>query len=275
MTSQTKKSTSKKSTSNLNAQEKTTMSTKTHSKSSISNSSSKPTTVTTATTQPLPAVLQAPPPLSTIPSAPPGWQTSTSPNSRGVAPHTAELAVMTGAVQDITNFVNYGALLGSATPSQTAVEQTFGLGNQWSAMRSATQDWDDYARVQEGVAWRAMRTLMGRVKPAFELALKGDPTLATTYPSLTAFFAAKNLSAQRGASTRAANKKAQAAGQPAYHGQVGKERKKAAANAALAGQPPKAPAAPPGPQAAQPPPQPAPTTGAAPAPVVTNGATPH
>jgi hypothetical protein len=75
-----------------------------------------------------------------------------------------------------------------------------------------------------------LRSQMDRLRPIFELAVAGDPTIAVQFPSLAALLGAKQAIAQRSALTR----KAKAEGKPQTHGVVGKKRKKAAEKAAYA-----------------------------------------
>jgi hypothetical protein len=77
---------------------------------------------------------------------------------------------------------------------------------------------------------------MALLRGAFDLATQVNGSLTTMYPSLASFLAAQQLIARKGASTRAANNAAKAAGKPETHGKVGKTRSKAAAKAALAAQ---------------------------------------
>ncbi len=101
-------------------------------------------------------------------------------------------------------------------------------------MRNASTAWDLYSRDQEGIAWRAMRATMDRLKPAFLLAAKTNPSVGTSYPGLAALLGAKAVSAQKGAATRKRNRESVAEGKEPTHGIAAKARQKAAAKAALA-----------------------------------------
>jgi hypothetical protein len=88
--------------------------------------------------------------------------------------------------------------------------------------------------MQEGLSWEAMREQMDTLRPAFALAAKRDPKLIVRFSGLAKLLGAKRAIAQKGASTRRANKKAEAEGKPQVHGKVGKKRQCAAEKASLA-----------------------------------------
>ena len=143
---------------------------------------------------------------------------------------------MPQALADLQAFTNYTTVLGPSAPPEAQFAPAIDTAQKWSAARIAAQAWDQYCMTEEGMAWTLLRSLMANVAPAFALAVKANPTLATQYAGLAAFLGAKKAIAKKAASTKAANKKAIAQGKPATHGAVGKQRKKAAASAALATQ---------------------------------------
>ena len=197
------------------------------------------------------------PPDVTLPSPPQGYEPTTGINFRGIIPWTAELVILPKVLQDLARFTSYASLLGGTAPPIAQLIQALTAGGEWSAMRGASAAWDAYCRDQEGSAWRLISAMMDRLRPAFALAVKGDASLATTYPSLAELLAVKKVSAQKGVSARQMNKKAKAAGLPANHGAAGKAREKRAAKAALAAATTAAPVA-----AASPSPQEAATSAA-------------
>jgi hypothetical protein len=185
---------------------------------------------------------------------------------RGVLPQKTELAALPAAVEELGEFTNYASILGAAAPPATQVAQALGIGGQWSSMRNSTDSWDGYCRFQEGVAWTTIRAMMDRLRPAFDLAVAADPTIASRFPNLAALLGAKKAAAKQGAATRQLNKKAIAEGKPPTHGAVGKKRQRATEKQAVAtlaaggattapAQPATAPTAPPAT------PTPAPATG--------------
>ena len=154
---------------------------------------------------------------------------------RGTQPKKAELATLAAAIDDLNRFASqYTQVLGATAPPLEHVLQLFQAGSQWSASRIATASWDVYARGQEGLAWGGIRAVMDTLRPAFDLAVKGNRSLATMLPGLTSLLTAQKVIARKGASTRRANKADEAEGKLPTHGKVGKARKTAAAKAALA-----------------------------------------
>jgi hypothetical protein len=185
----------------------------------------------------LPIVFIAPPPAgATIPAIPAGFEPTNGANYRGTQAQKAELVALPHALADLRSFASYPAILGAAAPSLAELVQAFDVSNQWSTMRNASSAWDAYCRDQEGLAWMVMRALMDRLKPAFLLAVRTNPSLASTYAGLAAFLGAKTVTAHKSAATRKRNKKNVAEGKLPTHGQVGKAHTKAAAKAALAAQ---------------------------------------
>ena len=174
------------------------------------------------------------PPAATTPSPPQGYEPTSGINFRGIVPWTAELVVLPKALQDLARFTSYASILGGTAPPLAQVTEALTVGGEWSTARAASAAWDAYCRDQEGSAWRLINGMMDRLRPAFALAVKGDATIATTYPSLAELLAVKKANALKGASTRQLNKKAAAEGKPATHGVAGKAREKRAAKAALA-----------------------------------------
>jgi hypothetical protein len=177
----------------------------------------------------------APPPADAkIPSVPDGFEPTTGASYRGIQPRTAELVALPLALRDLQRFANYSSVIGATAPPLAEVENTFDVTSQWSTMRKASSAWDAYCRDQEGIAWRSMRAMMGRLKPAFDLATKTNPSIGTSYAGLGALLDAKTVSAQKAAATKKKNKQSIAEGKEPTHGEVGKTRQKAAAKAALA-----------------------------------------
>ena len=201
-----------------------------------------PTTAKTAVTS-LGAGLLPPPPDVTIPSPPQGYEPTTGIQYRGIVPWTAELVLLPKVLQDLARFTSYASVLGATAPSYAQIVEILTVGNQWSTMRAASTTWDLYCRDQEGSAWRLINTLLERLRPAFALAVQGDASVASTYPSLAELLAVKKANAMKGVSTKQANKEAKAKGEPENHGVVGKKRQKRAEKAALVAQAAAAPAA--------------------------------
>ncbi|MGO9710582.1 MAG: hypothetical protein ACLQBL_17070 [Polyangiaceae bacterium] len=223
------------------------MSTRAKATKSVSHStaSTKAAHAVAATAAPVPAnpapvpstPFIAPPPASAnIPSPPSGFVPTNGANYKGMQPQKAELVALPLAITDLGNFTSYTTTLGSTAPPIADVLQTLDVTSDWSTMRNAAAAWDAYCRDQEGICWTTMRTLMDRLTPSFQLAVKGNPSLATTYAGLATLLGAKAVSAKKSVATRTKNKAEVAAGNAPTHGLVGKAHQKAAAKAALAAQ---------------------------------------
>ena len=174
------------------------------------------------------------PPDITIPSPPQGYEPTSGISFRGLVPWTAELVVLPKVLQDLARFTAYSNVFGGTAPPLAQVIEAFTVGGKWSAMRAASAAWDAYCRDEEGSAWRLINAILDRLRPSFALAVQGDASIATTYPSLAELLGVKKANALRGAATRKRNTKADAEGKPATHGGAGKAREKKAAKAALA-----------------------------------------
>lgn len=143
---------------------------------------------------------------------------------------------MPDAKGEIGRITDYTGVFGKVAPSQAVVMQTFDVAYQWSLLGAALEAWVEYADAQEVAAWMGVRNLVVRLGPAFSLAVMGDATLGEECPSLRQLLGVRKAIAARGAAARQANKKEEAAGQPAYKGKAGKRRKRADEVAALEAQ---------------------------------------
>jgi hypothetical protein len=174
-----------------------------------------------------------PPPLDPSRNPPTGFVAETTADYRGVVPRNSELNALPMALKDLTQFSDYALVLGGTVPPLAQVLVAFAVTHQWSASRTQSVAWDAYCRDQEGIAWSMLRPILDRLKPAFALALLGDPTIKARFPGLVTLLDAQKAIAQKGVATKKANREAQAVGEPASHGKVGKAATKRAAKAAL------------------------------------------
>ena len=199
--------------------------------------------------------LSPPPANAQIPVPPPGSATPGGTHYTAFMPKALELAALPAALSDLKKCTNFAQLFGATALPYAQVLQAFDVGNQWTTMRGQTAAWDSYCRTQEGIAWKTIRVMMDRLRAAFNLAVQGDATVASTMPGLAELLGAKKAIAQKAAATKKANKAAVAKGEAPVHGTVGKKRLKAAQKAALenakppAAAPANAPVAPVAPQA--------------------------
>jgi len=183
--------------------------------------------------------INPPPALSTIPAVPDGSQNTNRHDYVASLPRNLELAAMPDVIAELQRFTDYVTVFGKTAPPLAFVLQTATAAGGWSATRVKSATWDQYARSQEGVAWSDFRTIMDSLRPALALAVTTDGAIARTYPSLVRLFGAKSVIAQRGATTRAANRAAEAAGKPPVRGKLAKKArrlKSAAATLAAAGE---------------------------------------
>ena len=174
-----------------------------------------------------------PPASASIPVPPKGWTPRPGEDYRGTQPKKGELSTLGGAIGDLERFTDFTTVLGATVPPLDHVMQLLVAGNAWSTMLAATAAWDVYAGAQEGMAWGAIRGVMDKLRPSFDLAVSMNSALATKYPALTSLLGVQKVIARKAASTRAANKTEKAAGKPETHGKVGKARQRAAEKAAL------------------------------------------
>jgi hypothetical protein len=238
-----------------------------------------PATPAAAAPAPAPVGFIQPPPKGTImPQVPDDYVPAIPGEFASVVPRQAELSALPQAITDLGNFTDYAATLGATAPALDEVLESLGVGAQWSTVRQASTRFDGYASLQEGLSWRAIRTQLDTLGPAFALAAKRNPKLVVKYAGLAKLLGAKSAIALKGGATRRANNKAEAEGKPRVHGKVGKQRQRAAEKAALSTQATPvvattvAATAPVAQQAAAPSPAPAAPSGNAPATAGTNGA---
>jgi hypothetical protein len=195
---------------------------------------SQPVAATSISSTPAAPSIAPPPADANIPTPP---STAASPNGtdfKGVQPKASEQAALKAALADLTRFTSYAQLLGASAPPVAQVIVLLTLGVEWTGMRNATAAWFAYCRTQEGLVWALIRQFMERLKPAWDLAVTADASLTSQFPGLASLLGAKKAIAQKAVSTKRANKKAEAQGKAPLHGVVGKQRKRAAKNAAYA-----------------------------------------
>jgi len=172
--------------------------------------------------------VKLPPADANIPVPQKGFVPTNGAEYRAVLPRKAETAVMADAVSEVQRFPEFSQVFGRTVPSQSAATQVLTAAEQWSTMRNASTNWDLYCRTQEGLAWKAARTLLTSMKGAFALASNVDDTLATQNPALVELFGVRGTIAQRAATTRKANRLAKLQGETPTHGKALKKAAKIA-----------------------------------------------
>jgi len=179
--------------------------------------------------------IKAPPPI-TLPAVPSGVVTVPPAELRALLPRKQELELMPDVEKELARFPDFAGVFGKTAPSQAVVEQTLTSAFQWSTLRIALTAWEKYALSQEIAAWVSSRSVIGRLSPAFALAIKTDSSIGDTNPSLVSLFGVRSSIAKRAVAVRKANDAEKGAGNPAYKGAAGKRRKTADEKAALVAQ---------------------------------------
>jgi hypothetical protein len=116
---------------------------------------------------------------------------------RGTQPKLAELAVLHDCVLELQRFTDYAGIFGKIAPPAAMVAQMFDVASKWSTDRRSASDWFNYVATEEGIAWKATRRILNRMKASFGLAAEVDPSLLTTYPSLARLFVIAKESARK------------------------------------------------------------------------------
>jgi len=137
-------------------------------------------------------------------------------------------------VKDLAAFTDYAQVFGSLAPPRDQVITTLDRAQQWSAMRVALARWDRFCAIQEGMSWKSSRLVLKRLRPAFDLAVKADPTLASTQVGLALLLGAMKAIVRKGASTKQANRQAVAEGREPLRGKRLRAARRAANEALVA-----------------------------------------
>jgi len=161
------------------------------------------------------------PPDVQIPPVPAGFVPVNPLDLKGFRPMASEIAVVSDAVLELQNFTNYAAVFGMTAPDQTMLVQLLDIAAQWTALLTASTNWEIYVKSESGLAWKDALVQMEALKAPFQLAVTRTPSLMMQYPALGRFLGAKKVVAKRAASARAKNKKAKAAHAPPATGTGG------------------------------------------------------
>jgi hypothetical protein len=139
---------------------------------------------------------------------------------------------MPDVVAELRGSADFAQIFGKTVPPLATVLQMLDATEQWSSMRAKSSEWDLFCRTQEGLAWKDTRALFASMKPAFDLAVSVDKTIATKYPSLARLMAACSTISKRAAATKKANQKLEAEGKPPTKGVKAKKAAKKAPHVA-------------------------------------------
>jgi len=167
------------------------------------------------------------PPKIVLPAVPAGTPIAPARDIRIMLPKREELNLIPQAETEIRTFPDFSGVFGKVTPSQTTINQTLDTAYQWTTLRIGLAAWLKYAKAQEAPAWVSARAVLARLTPAFALAVTTDATIGERNSALAALLKTRSVIAQRGATTRMADKKAKANGELPLAGAAGaKQRKK-------------------------------------------------
>jgi hypothetical protein len=166
------------------------------------------------------------PPVLQIPSPPQGFVPTPGADYRGLLPRRSQMVAMPEVLNEMSNFPDWVAIFGATAPSLAEVKQTVGGAGSWTLLRKQLTAYDHYCRTEEGRAWMAAQPILGRLTPAFALAVAGNAAIATKYPGFASLLSARKGIAKKGVSTKKANKKLEAEGKAPTKGGVGKKRVK-------------------------------------------------
>ena len=115
-------------------------------------------------------------------------------------------------------------MFGITAPDVGQLTQRISVAYDWTLLLSQTSAWYQYAKSQEGTAWKDALLLLDGLKPAFNLASTANPPLLSPYPAIARLLGAKAVVAKRAASSRAKNKKAAATAAAGWGGRERGER---------------------------------------------------
>jgi hypothetical protein len=150
-----------------------------------------------------------PPADAHIPAPPPGFVPTNGTDYRGLVPRKAELAVLPDVVAELGKFADYGLVFGKLLPPLPVVIDILNAAEQWSSMRAQSSQWDLYCRTQEGLAWEEVRPLLGKMRPAFTLAVSADAMVAKQNPQLARLLGVASNISKRGVASRKAKLKSE------------------------------------------------------------------
>jgi hypothetical protein len=150
------------------------------------------------------------PPDASVPSVPNGYVAVSPRAYQGYHPTAKELVAAPAAMADLERFVDYTAAFGSLVPSPEAITAALTSGVAWRALLGPSNEWNEYVKGQNGMAWKYALTLLDELKPAFLTAVAKNRALAQKYPGLYALLEAPREVAKQGLATKKKNGKTKA-----------------------------------------------------------------
>jgi hypothetical protein len=151
--------------------------------------------------------LVLPPADANIPSPPPGFVPTNGSDYFGLLPKKTEREAIADAVVELRQSPELGDIFGKTVPPVEDIADVFDAAQKWSSMRAQASKWDLYCRTQEGLAWQKARGMMGRVKPAFNLAVENNGQVGFTFPGLRRLLNAASDIAHRAVATKREKKR--------------------------------------------------------------------
>ena len=148
------------------------------------------------------------PPAATIPAVPGGFLPVPAADLQGYRPFASALAAAPDALAELQAFADYAATFGITAPPYEELLRRLALAVQWTAMLAQTAAWLEYAKSQEGTAWKDALQLVQKLKRPFELATAADPARLGRYPALGRLLGASRAVSKRAVATRVRNRKA-------------------------------------------------------------------
>ena len=127
------------------------------------------------------------PPAATIPAVPRGLVPARTTDLQGYSPMLAEseLALQPRRPRRARSLrLDCAATFGITAPHYDELVRRLALAVQWTAMLAQTAAWLEYAKSQEGTAWKDALQLVQKLKRPFELATAADPARLGRYPAL-------------------------------------------------------------------------------------------
>jgi hypothetical protein len=157
-----------------------------------------------------PSWLLSAPPSTGFPDVPRGFTKVPGSDFLGYHPTTGELSVAPRAIDELRAFARDLEALGPSVPACNGIADALSRGIEWRVMRERAERWCEFARVQDGLAWKAAVTELNKLKEVFLIARAHRPALVENFPALARMFDAPTAIAKRSAATRLRRAKAKA-----------------------------------------------------------------
>ena len=157
-------------------------------------------------------------PLPTVdPPTPPSGTVSVK-LGRAYRPLKSQINLAPKAANELRSNTGYALTFGSSAPDAGNVADALTTASEWSGKLQLASAWYGYVKQQEALAWKHALGVTEPLRVPFEYQSERDPSVAKTFPSLTAYFAAPKERAAKGLATKKRNKlaaRAAATAQPA------------------------------------------------------------